>query len=398
LPYQYYFWLDTYLDCERPSQLQLITPKGAILFTCKLKRLLHLETRYRYNLFMNIGIDGRPLEAPNPTGVPRYIYQLSRELDTLLPQARFYVYSKWPLQVKLFSDRWTSRVEPSRWARSLIGISWLKLRAGWLAKDDKLDVFWGGSTFYPVGLSKIAICSVHDFMHEYFPETMETLNLIGFKMCFSRDVTAARVVTANSRGTADKIKQMLGRDAEVIYASTRMSAPSQEIISEVKNRYSLRQPYILAVGTPEPRKNFDLLVRNFTELRPRLPNMELAIVGGGGWKNTAINALLQAPGIRRLGFVPDADMPALYAGAELFVLPSKYEGFGSPALEARACGTRIVATDIPEIREAGGSSALYVTPDNLKEGILAALSKSPNASEPFPSWRDSAMKLANLFV
>jgi glycosyltransferase involved in cell wall biosynthesis len=91
-------------------------------------------------------------------------------------------------------------------------------------------------------------------------------------------------------------------------------------------------------------------------------------------------------------------LPTLYAGADAFVFPSIYEGFGIPVLEAQACGTRVVTSDIPELREAGGGDAMYIQPteEGIRTGILAALKqqKSPPASYAHPTWREGAETLA----
>jgi glycosyltransferase involved in cell wall biosynthesis len=96
--------------------------------------------------------------------------------------------------------------------------------------------------------------------------------------------------------------------------------------------------------------------------------------------------------------VPDEELPFLYAGADAFVCPSTYEGFGIPVLEARACGVPVVASDIPELREAGGADAIYIEPteEGIRTGILSALKRQqkPSTSFLYPSWRQGAETLA----
>ena len=100
----------------------------------------------------------------------------------------------------------------------------------------------------------------------------------------------------------------------------------------------------------------------------------------------------RAHGLVLAGYVPDELMPFLYAGADALVFPSLYEGFGMPVLEARACGARVVTTDIPELREAGDEYVIYVQPtlEGVKAGILRAID-SPNPPPAVGrSWKDSA--------
>ena len=130
----------------------------------------------------------------------------------------------------------------------------------------------------------------------------------------------------------------------------------------------------------------------------------LVLAGERGWKDGPIARLVEGGGrrIRALGFVDDEALAVLYNGADALVFPSSYEGFGIPVLEARACGTRVVTTDLPELREAGGSDAIYVAPtqDALRAGMLEALaSNRPKALAPSEcSWNSSARVFANLLT
>ena len=123
-------------------------------------------------------------------------------------------------------------------------------------------------------------------------------------------------------------------------------------------RFGLEQPYVLALGTDSPRKNLGLLDR----IAPALAaaGLGVAIAGSGRSYLPA-----SAPGsARRLGYVPDAELPALYAGAAAFAMPSLYEGFGLPCVEAMAAGTPVVAADRAALPEACGGAALLVDPDD----------------------------------
>jgi len=182
-------------------------------------------------------------------------------------------------------------------------------------------------------------------------------------------------------GTADRLQAIWGYTTTavvhpgmsgVFYSRTRCE------IERVLNRYCLEKPYLLFVGTWEPRKGLQRLVAAFADLVEHrlLRDHQLVLIGDRGWKDQAIAELLKnQERIRPLGFVDDDSLSALYSGADALVLPSTYEGFGMPVLEARACGTRVVTTDIPELREAGGHDAIYVPPtvDGIRDGILRAL-------------------------
>jgi len=119
-----------------------------------------------------------------------------------------------------------------------------------------------------------------------------------------------------------------------------------------------------------------------------IPDHKLVLVGERGWKDSTIVELARkSEAVVSLGFVEDASLAALYSGAEAFVYPSHYEGFGMPVLEARACGARVVTTDLPELREAGGEDAIYISP--TEEGIRSGIARAVAAVAARPiNWRD----------
>jgi glycosyltransferase involved in cell wall biosynthesis len=152
-------------------------------------------------------------------------------------------------------------------------------------------------------------------------------------------------------------------------------------VDEVRARYRLDTPYVLTVGTLEPRKNQAALIDAFLQVvrQERLPH-QLVMVGPHGWKERPLHDRFGAPEdrdvIRRLGYVPTVDLPALYRGAEVFAFPSLYEGFGLPVLEAMACGTPTLISTAAALNETAGSAALAVDPrstDDIAQGLLALL-------------------------
>lgn len=148
-------------------------------------------------------------------------------------------------------------------------------------------------------------------------------------------------------------------------------------IDEVRRRYGLgARPYVLSLCTIEPRKNLAHLLRGVTRLidRPEHRDLQLVLVGPPGWKMhadlAAIDSSRVRDRIRMTGYVADADLAALYAGADLFACPSHYEGFGLPVLEAMQCGVPVVTTTGGAIPEVAGDAALLVDPRD--EAMLVA--------------------------
>jgi glycosyltransferase involved in cell wall biosynthesis len=357
---------------------------------------------------LRIGMDGDALRAPL-SGVGHYVFNLGRELDALLPEASFIAYSRLPAgAVLLPSPRWQLRSEPVSAFRRLPSFVWLKTRCRAMCESDRVDVFWAGRTLHPrLAGGARTVCSVHDLNHLVVPETMQFQSRWSSRLWFRGDILTADCVLANSYGTAERIRTMVGGEvSDVVWPGVRPQfRPSQSAgeieIPENLSRLGVKRPYLLSVATPEPRKNLDAVLRAYIDLKRggKLGEHRLVLAGPTGWKNRALKQRLgeaRAYGLVLAGYVPDESMPILYAGADALVFPSLYEGFGMPVLEARACGARVVTTDIPELREAGDEYVIYVQPtlEGIKAGILRAigLPKSPPAVD--RPWNESARILA----
>ncbi|RJQ70885.1 MAG: glycosyltransferase family 1 protein [Desulfobacteraceae bacterium] len=359
---------------------------------------------------LRIGIDGRSLSKPL-TGIGRYAYELCRELGKIVKNAEFFLYSHLPIEPEnLPHAHWIQRVDSNPMSKHMSSYVWLKLRCGSLCRKDELDIFWATATLLPKLSKHVAsVVTVHDLNYLIVPETMPPLNLWSHRIWFKNDVKKADIILANSKATSNRLYTAIRRRASaVVYPGVAdfFEPKGKEEISRCLKKYNIQGPYLLAVGTQEPRKNLELLLLSFSDLKKRkaLNNYKLAIVGSSGWKTRKTRKLLSVQNnedIHQLGYVPECDLPALYSGSDLFIFPSIYEGFGMPVSEARACGARIVTTDIPELREAGGADAYYIRPtlNGIKEGIIEALSskweKSESAFENRYSWRASAEILAN---
>lgn len=169
----------------------------------------------------------------------------------------------------------------------------------------------------------------------------------------------------------------------------RFSDPGERAVSAALDRVGVRPPYLLFVGLLAARKNLVALIDAFDRAVPDLPDgTRLVLAGGTGHGFASIDAAIRRAAHRDLvvrpGFVDDADLPGLYAGAAAFAFPGLAEGFGMPMLEAMACGTPVVAADVPVSREVAGDAALLVDasdPDRLAEGLVAAATPGPAREE-----------------
>ena len=283
------------------------------------------------------------------------------------------------------------------------------LAAGFVSHADNLDVFWGGTGFLPLlGLRTKTVLTVHDLVYRLAPDTCRGRALWAGRLFFHRSLSRADAILTNSRGTAQRLQETFGRRVTAVVQpglSSLFRRASEVQIDTTTRRLGLSRPYLLSIATREPRKNLSLLIRTFLRMRDQglTAAHKLVLAGDRGWKDAAISAAVAGAGdsLRDIGYVPEDQLAALYSGSDAFVFPSKYEGFGMPVLEARACGTRVVTTDSPELREAGGEDAIYVTPteEGLSTGILKALESPPlNPLAPGShSWKLSASVMADVF-
>lgn len=364
---------------------------------------------------LRIGIDGEALRSPL-SGVGQYVLQLARGLDELLPDASFYAYARLPAErLVLPSPRWVLRVEPWPALRTLPSFAWLKTRGARMCRHDRLDVFWAGRTLHPhLGAPVRTVCTVHDLNHLIVPETMELPTRWSHRLWLRGDVHGADVVVANSLGTAQRLGNLLGIPVQGVVSPgldsryRPLDEADRPAALAALRRLGIEPPYLLSVATLEPRKNVEALYRAFIDLRRRdeLPDCRLVLAGARGWQDERLMDELHAArgdGVVLPGFVPDELMPALYGCAKALVCPSLYEGFGMPVLEARACGTRVVVSDTPELREAGGAHALFIQPTvaGIRAGLQRAMKLSPQIEPGLTqrhSWRRQAQLLAALMT
>lgn len=358
---------------------------------------------------LRIGIDGR-LFTLHHTGVGRYVFELCKALDKLLPNVLFYVYSPYPMELPPISERWIARVDPL-WPGHGLGSSiWLKFRVGQSCLRDGIGTFWGCCSQLPFLPKAIrTVITLYDLARFVVPHTMSIRTHFSQFLWRARDLRRADAIVTISRGTAMRLHEFWGLSAAGVAppaVSDRFVPQGQAEIGRVRRSYGLDAPYFLSVATWEPRKNLEALINAFLGLkRDRvLNNYKLALAGGRGWKDERLAALVsqaERSGVVPLGYVPDDDLPALYSGATALAFPSLYEGFGMPVLEARACGTCVVTTDLPELREAGGDSAIYISPSEggIRAGLIAVAGIRCRAQPPrLWTWKESAQVLARLLI
>src|SRR3954447_6855157 len=214
----------------------------------------------------------------------------------------------------------------------------------------RLDVFHFSDWMYPAQRRGLRATTIHDLVPLRFPGWVEpeTLRLHGRK--YQHAAASCDRIFVNSIFTGGEVVELLGVPEERV----RVAYPGIDPrFSPMGDAADLGGPYVLGVGTLEPRKNLPALLAAFSLLRRRRPELTLALAGLEGWEERP----LAAEGVRLLGFVSDEELARLYRGASAFAYPSRFEGFGIPVVEAMASGTPTVVSSHPSLDEASGDVA-----------------------------------------
>ncbi len=342
---------------------------------------------------MRIGIDARPLLGRR-TGIGNYVFGILQALDRVGDGHEFFLYSPRPLDVSLPGSRWCSRVHHG--LAGALGTVWLQWDGRRMAEQDRIDLFWGAQFLLPVWLHRRipTVVTVYDLVPFLFPQTMELRNYLVMQSLLRASLRRAQHVIAISETARGDLHRILGvpleRTSVVPPGVALQFGPRDpdEARVRVARTLRVRVPYLLAVGTVEPRKNLLTLIRAYGALPSDFRRQHtLAIAGAAGWKNSEIHAaadpLVREGTVRFLGYVPDDELPWLYAGAMMLLFPSLYEGFGIPVIEAMACGVPVVASDIPVVREVAGDAAVLVPATDVQRWgeTIVAVAGSPEERE-----------------
>jgi glycosyltransferase involved in cell wall biosynthesis len=233
-----------------------------------------------------------------------------------------------------------------------------------------IDVMHGPDSIVP-SLDVPTVLTIHDVTCLSHPQFHSRFNRLYQRVALPVIARRATRIMADSKSTATEIERLLHVDRkkiDVVYPGIRTDIfrpqDRRKAQVEVAGVIGTNAPYVLALGTLEPRKNLATLLHSFARIAGDIPH-DLVLVGKSGWGDTRLNELAEKFGIRGrvrfTGFVADELLPALYSGADVFVFPSHYEGFGFPVLEAMACGAPVVCSDNSSLPEVGGDKALYAS-------------------------------------
>lgn len=335
---------------------------------------------------IRIGINAHLLSGEagyRRAGIHQYIAQVLRHL----PQngSEYIIFTR-------HAEDWLGEVgtvRRSRWPTEnrLARIAWEQVAWPWLAARHKIDLLHSMAFVTPWLSRRPAVVTVFDLSFMYFPEAFPAAQRWYLASQTARSVRyACRVITISESGRQD-VHRFFGvplARIDVVYpgvdAVYRPLPPAE--VAAFRERQDLADRFVLHVGTLQPRKNIPILIEAFAQAAP--PDVILVLVGGKGWLFEEIFGRVQALGlqerVRFTGYVPDEDLPLWYNAASVLALPSLYEGFGMPVVEAVACGTPVVAANSSSLPEAVGEAGLLFEPQNVAElaDCLTAVLHNPD--------------------
>jgi glycosyltransferase involved in cell wall biosynthesis len=303
-------------------------------------------------------------------------------------------------EIALIGNRALAPIPARKWAGRVqtdgapIRYIWMQRDAGRLLQEAGADFALFPNYLAPLAAPCPYLNVVHDLALIRTPQFFNARKRLLVRPLLPIVARGAVAVGTVSEASARDVTALLGVARERIVMLPGAPHPAcrpadQAAIARVRARYGLERPYILTVGTLEPRKNLPMLLRAFDRLRQdgsaATAELDLVTVGAKGWRDRELRAelalRLSSGRVHLLGYVPEEDLVALYGGAMLMAYPSHFEGFGLPVVEAMACGTPVVATDVEALREVSGGAAILVPPgdDRALAAQIARLAGDPGA-------------------
>lgn len=246
---------------------------------------------------------------------------------------------------------------------------------------EKADIFLSPTHYLPLHVSCPSVITILDVSYLYYPQLFKKKDLYQLKFWGGFSIKCAKKIITISNSSKNDIIKMYHVKPEkivVVYPGIRELSKGLrfQTMEDLKKKFAVSSPYILFVGTLQPRKNIVKLIEAFAALKNKEVN--LVIIGRKGWQ---FEEILNAPKengvgerVKFLDSVTDEDLPSFYKNALCFCLPSLYEGFGLPVLEAMQYGCPVATSNVSSLPEAGGDAAIYFNPESV-EDITKALGR-----------------------
>ena len=326
---------------------------------------------------MRIAIQAADLDAPRIDGTRVYITQCLKYFGHLDSASDFLIYHKKDFNPQLappdFSNyKIITKPLSHLWTQTVFAYN--------LAKD-KPDVLWMPMHNVPIIRRKKmkTVVTIHDLAFKYFPETFTKKDLFKINLLTRLAVTLAdKIITISESSKKDILKfypRVKEENIKVIYhgfdPDVFAGERNAEKELEIKNKYGIAGPYLLYIGAIQPRKNLEVLIEAFDKIKGNNADLQLVLVGEKAWLSDGVFKKIAASRYKNdilcPGRVDFETLGHLLRGAEIFVFPSLYEGFGIPVLEAFAARVPVVCADNSSLPEVGGDAAVYFSGQNSED-------------------------------
>ncbi len=322
---------------------------------------------------MLIGIDGNEANVTTKVGISEYSFQILWNLYELRKQEKndhaYKVYLKEKPNDELPREAswWKYVVVSPKKFWTQIGLP-LRLQT----EKTKPEVFFTTSHYGPRFSPMKTVVSIMDLSFIHFPETFKRSDLLKLSSWTrSSAMKASKVITISNSSKNDIISEykLPQSKIHVVYPGLKEAFTKTHTTMRELEEFGVKSDFILFVGTLQPRKNIASLVEAFSHVKNNIKDLQLVIIGKKGWMYEEILQSPETYGVKDsvlfLDFVKDADLPTFYKEAQCYVLPSLYEGFGLPVLEAMKYGCPVLTSNVSSLPEAGGDAALYFDPEKV---------------------------------
>ncbi len=330
---------------------------------------------------MRIGIDATGLGGPK-TGTAVYVAEiLSAWSQDKTLKHEFVVFATDKARAHLvglgLDERftWVRAPDHRHWR-----VLWQQLVLPWRLAQHRVDVHWGTGFVLPVLARCPMVLTVHDLTFQLFPQLHERIKRYYFPAIIRASVGKAKAVLAISRSTQADLHRLLPASAGKTHVTLLAGRPlkGDQASRAAHGHDGPEYPYLLFVGTVEPRKNLERLVQAWQEVPPAIRGQtRLVVIGATGWLVDEWMARLNTTdAVDFKGSVTDKELGHWMAGALAFLYPSLYEGFGLPVVEAMAQGLPVLTSDVGATKEVAGDAALLVEPgsvDSIRAGLVQLL-------------------------
>ncbi|MFA5029432.1 MAG: glycosyltransferase family 1 protein [Patescibacteria group bacterium] len=343
---------------------------------------------------MTIAIDASRANRDHKTGTEWYSWHLIQELKKIMPEnIQVLLYTNEKLKGELGSCPQNFQEKIISWPPRYL---WTQIRLWWqllVCPPEILFVPAHTIPFLPLRKKIKVVVTVHDVGFKRFPELYKKIQVYYHDLTMKKIKSRADVIITDSDFSKREITNFYGIEPEKIkivylgYDQSKYNLQAGALLKdqgkEVLTKYKIVSPYLLYIGRLEKKKNIGNIIKAFALAKLEQEDLKLVLVGNAGNQYEEIKKIITDLRLEQEiimpGYLAAEDLPLVIAGAKMFLFPTLYEGFGLPILEAMACGTPVITSDLEPHREVAGAAAIFVdpsSPEDLANKILKVLADS----------------------